>query len=111
MRDRQHELAELDLRVQLARHRSRLEGLAQRLEPSARQRLERAGRRLEVLDRELHSLSPVAILERGYAIVSDEDGAIVRDAGLVEAEQRLQVRLHRGRLGVTVETCETEPRA
>lgn len=106
LRDRQHELAELDLRVQLARRQSRLEGLAQRLEPAVRQRLERAGRRLEVLDRELHSLSPVAILERGYAIVSTGEGAIIRDADRVAADDRLHVRLHRGRLAVRVEAVD-----
>jgi len=103
LRDRQHQLAELDLRVQLARHRSRLESLAQRLEPAVRRRMEKAGRRLEVLDRELQTLSPVSILERGYAIVSTPDGAVVQDAGRVAEGDALAVRLHRGRLGVRVE--------
>lgn len=107
LRDHQHQLAELDLRVQLARHRSRLNGLVQRLAPAVQRRMEKAGRRLEVLDRELQMLSPVAILERGYAIVSTPDGAIVQDAAKVEEGDALAVRLHRGRLGVRVEETDS----
>src|SRR5690606_15173170 len=106
LRDRQHRLAELDLRVQLTRRRLRLEGLRQRLAPAVTQRLERTGRRLEVLDRELRSLSPVAILERGYAIVTTQEGAVVHDAGRVGVGDELAVRLHRGRLDVRVENTE-----
>ncbi len=108
LRAAQHSLAELDLRVRLARRRARMEKLDEALEPAMSLRIERAGRRLDALERGLASLSPVAILERGYAIVSDAEGAIVRDAGSAEEGQALDVRLHRGRLGVQVERVAEE---
>ncbi|MCB1019355.1 MAG: exodeoxyribonuclease VII large subunit, partial [Acidobacteria bacterium] len=103
LRTSQHALAELDLRVRLARQRARLDKLSEALAPAMRLRVERAGRRLDSLDRTLASLSPVAILERGYAIVSDQQDQIVRDASAVDQGQPLQIRLHRGRLRVRTE--------
>ena len=104
LRTSQHSLAELDMRVRLARQRARLEKLGQTLAPAVQRRIERAGARLTTLDRALSSLSPVAILERGYAIVSDGENQIIRDAAATAPGRTLNVRLHRGRLGVKVET-------
>ena len=71
--------------------------------------LERRSHGLESLQVRLQGLSPVAILERGYAIVQDAGGAAVRGTGQVEIGDPLSVRLHRGRLGVRVEEAEDEP--
>jgi len=49
------------------------------------------------------ALSPQATLDRGYAVVQDEDGAVVRDADAVEPGTDLQVRLAAGVLFVTAE--------
>jgi exodeoxyribonuclease VII large subunit len=49
------------------------------------------------------ALSPQATLERGYAVVQDEDGAVVRDAQRVAPGADLQVRLARGTLLVTAD--------
>lgn len=46
----------------------------------------------------VRSLSPAATLERGYAIVMTDDGAIVRDADLVPLGAGLDVRVAHGRL-------------
>jgi exodeoxyribonuclease VII large subunit len=104
LRTIQHALAELDLRVRLARQRARLEKLGGALAPAMLRRIERSGARLSTFDRALASLSPVAILERGYAIVSDAENSIVRDAASTAPGQPLSVRLHRGRLSVRVES-------
>jgi exodeoxyribonuclease VII large subunit len=108
LRASQHALAELDLRVRLARRRAKLEKLDEALAPALRLRIERAGSRLDGLDRALASLSPIAILERGYAIVSDAERRIIRDASSTQPGRMLQVRLYRGRLGVQVETVTAE---
>ena len=49
------------------------------------------------------ALSPQATLERGYAVVQDEDGLVVRDAEAVDPGTDLQVRLARGVLLVTAD--------
>ncbi len=49
------------------------------------------------------ALSPQATLDRGYAVVQDEDGVVVRDADAVQSGTDLQVRLAAGVLFVTAE--------
>jgi exodeoxyribonuclease VII large subunit len=56
----------------------------------------------------LHGASPLAILERGYAIVSGPGGAVLRDSAAVAPGDPLRVRLARGALGASVTDIETE---
>lgn len=98
----ERKLAARDLRVVLARQRQRLEAPAQRLLPLQKRRLERLAARLDALDGSLGALSPLAILERGYAIAHTESGELVRDSRQTQRGGRLDVRLHRGRLRVSV---------
>jgi exodeoxyribonuclease VII large subunit len=51
----------------------------------------------------LMALGPYATLERGYAIVRDEQGGVIRDAATVTTGAPLDVRLRRGGLDVRVE--------
>jgi exodeoxyribonuclease VII large subunit len=101
-REVQHALAGLDFRVKLERSRSRLEYASQKLSPMIAWRLSRARSSLDSLDRQLAHLSPLAILERGYAIVQTPEGGVVREARQAEIGSFLGVRLYRGRLGVEV---------
>jgi len=57
----------------------------------------------------LDSLSPLAVLARGYSIAYLKPSqAIIRDSAQVAAGDRIKVRLHRGALNCNVETTETE---
>jgi len=69
-----------DLRPRLARSRERLNALTHRAESLAHDRLTRSRRRLETAETKLGQLNPRLVLARGYAIVLDESGAIVRGA-------------------------------
>jgi exodeoxyribonuclease VII large subunit len=88
--------------VDVARHRlqraaARLEGLhPRRLVVEAADRLE--SRRLH-----LEALSPVRVLERGYAVVRTPDGTVVRDVGAVATGDAIDVQLARGGIGARVE--------
>jgi len=53
--------------------------------------------------RHLAALSPARVLERGYAVVRDETGSVVRDAKRVGVGGRLDVELAAGHVGVRVE--------
>ena len=69
-------------------------------------------RRIENYSGKLTSLNPFRVLERGYAIVSrEESGEIVRDSRTLEREEKLVLRLSRGRAFCSVEGTENEPRA
>ena len=104
LRDRQHRLAELDLRVRLADRRGRLGTLWQRLEPLIERRLGESRARIDTAAARLAALSPLRILERGYAIVTTPAGEILRAADQTAASEALDVRLHRGGLAVRVES-------
>ena len=66
-------------------------------------RLDGAGADLQHVRARVVALSPQATLDRGYAVVQDEDGAVVRDADAVEPGTDLQVRLASGVLLVTAD--------
>jgi exodeoxyribonuclease VII large subunit len=61
------------------------------------------------LGAQMAALSPLAVLDRGYAMVQ-KDGAIVRDASQVRAHDRLRVRLAKGTLDVAVEGTDDDAR-
>ena len=102
----ERKLSQLDLRVRLVRREQRLDNLGRRQEAALRTTLERSKARLESSSSSLAALSPLAILERGYAIVTSRSGTPVTDSDQVEIADRLAVRLHRGRLAVRVEGSE-----
>jgi len=62
---------------------------------------------LEQLTGQLNALSPVAILERGYALLFDAAGNLLKDASQVSAGDRITARLSKGRIRATV--SETLP--
>jgi exodeoxyribonuclease VII large subunit len=44
----------------------------------------------------LNALSPLAVLNRGYAFVQDAQGEIVRDAAQVKIDEELRLQLGQG---------------
>ena len=50
----------------------------------------------------LDALSPLAVLERGYAICLTPEGAVIRSADEVEVGSDIDVRLHKGSLSARV---------
>lgn len=95
-------LAKQDLRLRLAEGRRRWDAAAARLEQRARWVLATAGGRLTPLTAQLHQLSPLRVLDRGYAIVQTGDGAVLKDAAAVTAGDALTVRLAKGNVAVEV---------
>lgn len=81
----------------------RLAGQAERMERAAVSSLERLQARLAAQLNALEAANPEQILARGYAVVSDESGEIVRSAAQVQEDQRLQLRFHRDQINVRVE--------
>jgi len=54
--------------------------------------------RFERLEEQLKALSPVAILERGYALIFDSSGKLVKDSAQVEIGSEVSARLAKGSL-------------
>ena len=72
------------------------------LETAMRQRLQDCGNRLTHMAQMLDSLSPLGTLQRGYAIVTDSNGLVVREAGNVSIGDEIEARVANGRLDLTV---------
>jgi exodeoxyribonuclease VII large subunit len=68
--------------------------------------LERTQQRLKLASRGLQSLSPLATLERGYAIVTDKDGRVLTDGAGIARGTPIDVRLKRGGLAATVDAAK-----
>ena len=77
--------------------------LLARLQAAGLEQTRRARERLLPLVRTLNAISPLATLERGYAIVSIEGGQILRDAADAKAGTIIEARLARGRIRAKVE--------
>ena len=68
--------------------------------------LEEARTGLGLAAASLDALSPLAVLQRGYAIAQDEDGKLLRDAKSVSVGDSVKVRLAKGNLATRVEHVE-----
>ena len=91
-----------DLRLRLAAARRRLAAALQRAEQLITARLQAGHRRLTPRTAGLAQLSPLRVLDRGYAIVESTEGHVVIDAAQVAAGDEIGVRLAKGRLRATV---------
>ena len=85
---------------------ARLSGVAGRLAPAAAQVRERRRQQLARAESGLEALSPLRVLDRGYAIVQHE-GAVVRNAADLRAADVIGVRFARGTLTARVEQSAT----
>ena len=95
-------LRSLDLRLRIARTRRRLEAADAAAAQLIRLRLTRAHGRLNPLIAHLTQLSPLKILERGYAIVTNEAGAIVKQPSDAPVDARIDIRIAQGQIAARV---------
>ncbi len=95
----------LSPRAALANSRQRLDDLNLRAIHALQHRLELDRQRINITAQHLNSLSPLAILDRGYAIVTRADSTeVIRDADTVNANEKLDVRVGRGKFKVVVDS-------
>ena len=87
----------------LGQQRLRLDNLEQRLQRALRRTLDSRREKLLPLVRTLNAVSPLATLERGYAIVSIDGGGILRNADDAKPGTLIEARLAQGRLRARVE--------
>jgi exodeoxyribonuclease VII large subunit len=99
-----------DARRRLAAVRQRLEAQVANLAAVTHTRLLESRGALDRQTASLEALSPVAILNRGYALVFDAKGQLVKDAARLEPGDELSARLARGRVRARVTATErSEP--
>jgi exodeoxyribonuclease VII large subunit len=87
--------------------RQRLDSLSQRLESGLAQELILRRTRLDGLAQRLHSLSPQAVLQRGYGMIRTAGGGLVRSTTQVHLGQELTIQVADGEIGAKVEKIVT----
>jgi exodeoxyribonuclease VII large subunit len=93
-----------DARRVLAGMRKDLAAQATALMGAARNFLLERKIRLERMDTALQALSPLAILERGYALVFDAEGKLLKDAAQTKPGDEISARLAKGTVKATVKS-------
>jgi exodeoxyribonuclease VII large subunit len=96
------ELVQLSPAVSVQRSIARLGSLRQRLASGTHETLSELNHRVALLGRTLHSVSPLATLDRGYAVVLDSDGKAMIDASTAKSGDEIRARLSKGELRATV---------
>lgn len=92
--------------ARLRTDRQRLDELSHRSEVAMEHALRLQRTRLLSLEQRLAALNPRSVLERGYAVVSQLDGTLVRSVSQVNPDERLNVQVQDGSFGVRVEGTE-----
>ena len=99
-----------DARHRLAAVRQRLEAQVANLVAATNTRLLESRGALDRRTASLEALSPLAILNRGYALMFDAKGRLVKDAARLKVGDELSARLARGRVRARVTATErSEP--
>jgi len=91
-----------DLRLVLSGIRKELAAKIVSLAAVTRGLLQQRRSRLERLTSQMEALSPLAILDRGYALVFDSSGKLLKDSKQVKPGDDISARLARGEIVATV---------
>jgi exodeoxyribonuclease VII large subunit len=75
---------------------------------ATRMKLQRSKQRFRALTEPLDALSPLAVLERGYAVCRMPDGAVVRSSGDVELGADIDVVVREGEIAARVTGLKKE---
>jgi len=96
------------LRATLAASRARFQALNASRDNAMTAQMETAQQRLALAAAALDAMSPLRVLERGYAIAHDSQGQVVRDAKTISVGDELRLRLWKGQLNCRVERTKNE---
>ncbi|ABF39284.1 Exodeoxyribonuclease VII large subunit [Candidatus Koribacter versatilis Ellin345] len=95
-----------DLRSRFAAEHRELSARVEKLAATLRANLMRRRTRIERLAGQLQGLSPISILERGYALVFDAEGRLLKDARQVREGNTIRAQLALGQISAVVKKPE-----
>lgn len=103
-----HRLSPIQLRAVVNAAGTRLNSLINSRDNAINVRMENGRQQLGIVAAALDAMSPLRVLERGYAIAQDRSGNVVREAAAVARGDEVRVRLWKGALNCRVENTENE---
>lgn len=88
--------------LQAERQQQQLIGLVQRADTAMLRSMERKASQLERLGSMLASLNVLAVMQRGFALVKDANGAVVKHAAALADGQGVNLHFHDGERAATI---------
>ena len=95
-----------EVKSRLKNARTRFDAASSACDTAVQIKLQEGRERLALAAASLDALSPLGVLQRGYAIAQDAAGKPLRDAASVNEGDAVSVRLAKGKLNTRVETIE-----
>src|SRR5215211_7947423 len=95
-----------EVKSRLSRARLRYDAASSACDAAMDAKLQEGRERLALAAASLDALSPLGVLQRGYAIAQDASGKLVRDAAVVRVGDEISVRLAKGKLATRIERIE-----
>ncbi len=93
----------------LEQRKENLRDLSGRMQETVQRRLTERKKEFEAAVGQLHALSPLGVLARGYAVVSDGEGRVLKSAGEISPGEMVHIRLQEGGLTAQVIEGQVEP--
>jgi exodeoxyribonuclease VII large subunit len=100
-----------DVRRVLAGIRKELDSRVAAMAAATRNLLLQQKSRLDQLTAQIETLSPMAILDRGYALVFDSSGRLLKDSATAAPGDEISARLSRGTVTATVKLTTPDGKA
>ena len=97
-----------EVKSRLTTARRRYEAASSACDSAMNEKLQDGRERLALAAASLDALSPLGVLQRGYAIAQDASGKLVRDSAAVNVGDAVSVRLAKGKLDTRVTSTEQE---
>ena len=85
-----------DIRSRIIMDHMRLDNTAQKMGEQLRTKIRDYRHRLDIIRESLEACNPDNILEKGYSVVTDEAGVIVKDAGALRENELVSIRAFTG---------------
>jgi exodeoxyribonuclease VII large subunit len=101
-----NKLSRTELLTRLQAAQARFASAAEGHRSAITRHIQQAHQRLGLAAASLDALSPLAVLQRGYAIAQDSGGRLLRDADTVSIGDTVDVRLAKGKLKTRVESTD-----
>jgi len=95
-----------EVKSRLNNARARLDAASSACDGALAEKLQEGRERLGLAAASLDALSPLGVLQRGYAIAQDASGKLLRDAASVSPGDAVSVRLQKGKLATRIERIE-----